>query len=238
MANGGVQQAHTSDVSPRFQTKIHLLSPATGLVKGLNNIIHTEGQRDRCLAPRCSAVWCRAVLCCAVPLATAPPVQVTLEVQAARCFQPSDCRSVTAAALGLHIIRGRTAPLCSGAICHVSQRVCFCQGPLQLGVCVQAGPGRSLCRPQAPCSSEGRGRAGSGTAGSGNAGGTASPLAAGTPPQPPGASLGLPPSDTAPLGLPGRCWHRGSLQALQTAQGKNFNSASDFNLKSEKMEKE
>lgn len=185
-----------------------------------------------------TAMQCGAVRCCAVPLAAAPPVQVTLEVKAARCFQPSACRSATAAALGLHIIRGRTAPLRSGAVCHVSQRVCVCQGPLQLGGCGRAGPGRSPCRPQAPCSSEGRGRAGSGTAGSGNAGGTASPLAAGTPPWPPGASSGLPPSDTAPPGLPGRCWHRGSLQALQTAQGKNFNSVSDFNLKSEKMEKE
>ena len=55
-----------------------------------------------------------------------------------------------------------------------------------------------------------------------------------SPALPPGASSGLPPSDTGPGGLPGRCWRCSSREALQTAQGKIFNSASHFNLKSEK----
>lgn len=55
-----------------------------------------------------------------------------------------------------------------------------------------------------------------------------------SPALPPGASSGLPPSDTGPGGLPGRCRHCSSREALQTAQGKIFNSASHFNLKSEK----
>lgn len=55
-----------------------------------------------------------------------------------------------------------------------------------------------------------------------------------SPALPPGASSGLLPSDTGPGGLPGRCWHCGSREALQTAQGKIFNLASHFNLKPEK----
>lgn len=199
------------------------------------------GTAMQCGVVRCRAVLCSVAWCCAVPLARTPPVQLMLEVKAACCCRWS---SQAPADLRRPQLRGctslgdaRPSRAAFPFATSVSERA-FVMGPLQPGGCGQAGPGRSPCRPQAPCSSEGRGRAGSGNAASGNAGGAACPLAVGTPPRLPGASSGLPPSDTAPPGLPGRCWHRSSLQALQTAQGKNFNSASDFNLKSEKMEKE
>lgn len=92
-------------------------------------------------------------------------------------------------------------------------------------------------------STRGEGGQGMGTLGTGTSGmGMPRVLPAPSswaPPLLPGANPGLWPCDTAPLGLLGRCWHCSSLQALQTAQGKIFNSASHFNLKSEtKMEKE
>lgn len=118
----------------------------------------------------------------------------------------------------------------------------------QLGVCARLS-GACPCADPAHteptallCSTGGEGGQGMGILGMGTSGvgmpGVLPAPSSWAPPQPHGASPGLWPSDTAPLGLLGRCWHCSSLQALQTAQGKIFNSASHFNLKSEtKMEK-